>query len=156
MIDENDDDFLRTNIKGMMMTLLAHWNARMDDGRARTGFRDIRASDMRVFGQLRGRKMKLADIHRELGFSRQAAQQAVDRLVGHGVLKVEMVDGSKRDKMVSVTDRGQDLRALAARQIREIETQCAEIVGDEGKETLRRLLIELVGKTKDRPEADLG
>lgn len=144
MIDKKDDDFLESNIKGLMMTLLARWNGQMDQGRANTEFADIRPSDMRVFGQLRGRKIKLSDVHRELGFSRQAAQQAVERLVQHGVLKVEMEPGSRRDKVVSVTMQGQDLRTLAAQQIREIEAQCAEVVGDEGKETLRRLLVQLV------------
>ena len=143
MIDKNDNSFLETNIKGMMMTLLGQWNGQMDDGRSQTAFADIRPSDMRVFGQVRGRTVRLSDIHRELGFSRQAAQQAVDRLVDHGVLKVELAAGSKRDKVVSVTEKGQELRQLAARQIREIEDQCAAIIGEDGKETLRELLIKL-------------
>jgi len=33
MIDKKDE-FLETNIKGMMMTLLAHWNGEMDLARA--------------------------------------------------------------------------------------------------------------------------
>ena len=148
MIDKKDNTFLETNIKGLMMTLLAHWNGQMDDGRASTEFADIRQSDMRVFGQLRGKSVKLSDIHRQLGFSRQAAQQAVDRLLAHGVIKVELADGSKRDKVVSVTEKGQGLRILAARQIREFEAECARIVGEDGKEQLRNLLIKL---TEDIP-----
>lgn len=144
MIEKKDDDFLSVNIKGMMMTLLAGWNEQMDRARENTEFADIRQSDMRVFGQLRGRSVKLSVIHKEMGFSRQAAQQAVERLVERGVLKVEMVEGNKRDKMVSVTEKGQELRALAASQIREIENSCAEIVGEEGKETLRQLLNQLI------------
>lgn len=149
MIDKRDDDFLGQNLKGLMMTLLAQWNQQMDADRAGTEFAPIRPSDMRVFGQLRGRTMRLSDIHRELGFSRQAAQQAVDRLVDHGVLQVEFASGSQRDKVVSVTDKGQRLRTLAARQIRDFERECADILGEDGKETLRRLLIELAQHTSD-------
>lgn len=148
MIDKKDDTFLETNIKGLMMTLLAHWNAKMDDGRANTEFAEIRQSDMRVFGQLRGKAVKLSDIHRQLGFSRQAAQQAVDRLIDHGVIQVEMAEGSKRDKVVSVTEKGQGLRKLAVKQIREFEAECAKAVGEEGKEALRRLLIKLIDDTR--------
>lgn len=151
MIDKKDDDFLGTNIKGLMMTLLAHWNGQMDQGRANTEFAAIRPSDMRVFGQLRGRTVRLSDVHRELGFSRQAAQQAVERLIDHGVLKVDMEPGSRRDKVVSITEQGQRLRTLAALQIREIEAQCAEVIGDEGKETLRELLVRLVQNTRSKP-----
>lgn len=150
MIEKRDDEFLEHNIKGMMMTMLGRWNAQMDRGRGDTEFAEIRPSDMRVFGQLRGRDVKLSDIHRELGFSRQAAQQAVDRLVAHGVLKVELASGSRRDKVVSVTTHGQKLRSLAARQIREIEEQCARIVGETGREQLRGLLIQMVKGPSDQ------
>ena len=146
MIDKKDDDFLETNIKGLMMTLIGRWNKQMDEGRARTEFADIRPSDMRVFGQLRGKSVKLSEIHKELGFSRQAAQQAVDRLMKHGVVRVEKAEGSKRDKVVAVTDKGQELRTLAALQIREFEADCANVIGEDGKGTLRDLLIQLVGQ----------
>lgn len=144
MIDKKDDAFLATNIKGMMMTLIAHWNGRMDAERADTEFAAIRRSDMRVFGQLRGRTLKLSAVHREMGFSRQAAQQAVARLVEHGVLQVDPEPDGHRDKIVSVTEKGQRLRALAARQIREAEADCARIIGTEGVEALREQLIALI------------
>ena len=149
MIEKQDDDFLGVNIKGMMMTLIARWNEQMDSKREETEFADIRPSDIRVFGQLRGRTVKLSVIHKEMGFSRQAAQQAVERLVERDLLKVEMVDGNKRDKMVSITEKGQELRTLAAQQIREIENSCAEIIGEDGKETLRTLLSQLL-KANDK------
>ena len=144
MIEKKDDQFLGTNIKGLMMTLLGQWNKEMDEGRSETEFAHIRPSDMRVFGQLRGRTVKLSEIHRELGFSRQAAQQAVDRLVEHGVLHVELAEGSRRDKVVSITEKGQELRTLAARQIRDIGAGCAEIIGEGDKEALRDLLMRLI------------
>ncbi|MEM8541286.1 MAG: MarR family winged helix-turn-helix transcriptional regulator [Pseudomonadota bacterium] len=148
MIDKNDDDFLETNIKGLMMTLIAQWNREMDQQRSATEFADIRPSDMRVFGQLRGKPTKLSDLHKELGFSRQAAQQAVERLVDHGVLKVDQAKGSKRDKIVAVTEKGQGLRILAAQQIREFEAKCDDLIGESGKEKLRELLIQLTTNTR--------
>jgi len=150
MIDKKDDSFLEHNLKGMMMTLLGAWNAEMDAGRAETEFADIRPSDMRVFGQLRGRAVPLSVIHRELGFSRQAAQQAVDRLVAHGVVRVDMLEGQKRDKVVSVTEKGQGLRSLAARQIRGFEERCADVLGEEAREALRHALVALVRDAQNR------
>lgn len=148
MIEKADDDFLETNIKGLMMTLIAHWNSTMDRARDGTEFADIRPSDMRVFGQLRGRSLKLSEIHREMGFTRQAAQQAVDRLVEHGMLKVDLASGSKRDKAISITEKGQRWRTIAAGQIRDIEANCARVVGMEGNEALRDLLVQLVWDTR--------
>ncbi|MEL6120058.1 MAG: MarR family transcriptional regulator [Pseudomonadota bacterium] len=148
MIDKRDDDFLGQNIKGMMMTLLAHWNAQMDDARSETEFATIRPADMRVFGQLRGRAVKLSMIHREMGFSRQAAQQAVDRLVEHEMISVQPDPDSKRDKIVTITEKGQRWRSIAAAQIRLIEGQIAESLGEEAKERLRHALIDLMRATR--------
>ena len=144
VIDKEDDDFLGQNIKGLMMTLIAGWNAQMDDARAETEFADVRPADIRVFAQLRGRTVRLSEIHREMGYSRQAAQQAVDRLVGHGMVKVSPDPSSKRDKLVSITAKGQRWRTIAAGQIRQIETGIVETLGEEAKEALRRSLTGLV------------
>lgn len=130
-----------------MMTLIADWNAQMDDARSGTEFAPIRRADMRVFGQLRGRTVKLSMIHREMGFSRQAAQQAVDRLVEHGMISVHPDPDSKRDKLVEITDKGQRWRSIATRQIRKIERQIGESLGEGSKEDLRRMLIALVQAT---------
>ncbi|EFO30393.1 hypothetical protein TRICHSKD4_3982 [Roseibium sp. TrichSKD4] len=148
-IEKKDDTFLATNIKGMMMTLLAHWNNEMDAARSGTEFADIRPADMRVFGQLRGRTVKLSEIHREMSFSRQAAQQAVERLAKQGMIQIDLAPGSKRDKIISITEKGQKWRSIAASQIRKIEQDCAHVIGDSGRETLRALLIELIKDSKN-------
>ena len=144
LIDKRDGTFLGQNIKGMMMPLVARWDADMGETRAGTEFATIRPADIRVFAQLRGRTVKLSDIHREMGFSRQAAQQAVERLAGHDMIAITPVPGRRRDKVVSITEKGQRWRKIAASQIRQIEDQIAATVGDNGKEALRHLLIELV------------
>lgn len=130
-----------------MMTLIARWNAEMDDARAETEFAEVRPADIRVFAQLRGRTVRLSEIHREMGFSRQAAQQAVDRLVGHDMITVTNDPASKRDKVVSITEKGQRWRAIAANQIRLIETEIGETIGQDAREALRGHLLSLLDKT---------
>ncbi len=127
------------------MTLIAQWNEQMDEARAHTEFASVRASDIRVFAQLRGRDVKLSQIHREMGFSRQAAQQAIDRLVEQGMLRVEPLPDSKRDKIVLITEKGQRWRSIAAAQIKDIEMKCEQVIGAEGTEQLRQYLIALLG-----------
>ncbi|MEN0040452.1 MAG: MarR family winged helix-turn-helix transcriptional regulator [Pseudomonadota bacterium] len=149
VIDKKDDDFLARNIKGSMMTIISRWNARMDAARAETEFADIRPADMRVFGNLRGRTVKLSVIHKEMGFSRQAAQQAIDRLVAHDMVVVSNDGGNRRDKLVSITEKGQRWRSLAAEQIRRIEADIANVLGDDAKETLRESLTTLLAQMTD-------
>lgn len=126
------------------MTLIAHWNAQMDEARSETEFASVRPADIRVFAQLRGRTIKLSAIHREMGFSRQAAQQAVDRLVDHNMISVQPDPESKRDKLVTITAKGQRWRSIAAENIRLIEREIAAILGEEAKELLRQTLFDLV------------
>jgi len=149
MIDKREDSFLSQNIKGLMMTLIARWNAEMDDARQQTEFAAVRPADMRVFAQLRGRTMRLSEIHREMGFSRQAAQQAVERLAGHDMIQVIPNSESKRDKLVIITDKGQRWRIIAAQQIRNIETEIAKLIGDEETEVLRQILVTLTATQPD-------
>lgn len=147
VIDKRDDDFLGQNIKGLMMTLIARWGAQMDDARAETEFASVRPADIRVFAQLRGRTLKLSAIHREMGYSRQAAQQAVDRLAAHEMITVTQDPDSKRDKIVSITEKGQRWRSIAADQIRQIETQIAETLGSDDTERLRGYLSALATRS---------
>ena len=79
-----------------------------------------------------------------MGFSRQAAKQAVDRLVGHGMIQIGPDSTSKRDKLVSITDKGQRWRAIAAQQIKEIDTQVAATIGADDMEALRQSLLRLL------------
>ncbi|MEM6308341.1 MAG: MarR family transcriptional regulator [Pseudomonadota bacterium] len=115
----------------------------MDQARDSTEFAAVRPADIRVFAQLRGRSLKLSDIHREMGFSRQAAQQAVDRLVAQDMLRITPVPNNKRDKIVSITDKGQRWRSIAAHHIRDIEHQIKATIGDEPAAELRRVLLAL-------------
>lgn len=144
MIDIDDDAFLDQNIKGMMMTLLVRWNGQMDAARGQTDFAAIRPADMRVFGNLRGRTVKLSDIHREMGFSRQAAQQAIARLADHGMIEVSADPANKRDKVIKITAKGQRWRSLAAAQIRSIEDDITATLGEDGTRSLRAYLAALL------------
>ncbi len=146
MIDKSDNDFLGHNVKGLMMDLVAQWNREMDQAQSLTEFSGIRPSDMRIFGHMRGRPTLLSDVHGALGISRQAAQQSVQRLLEHGVVRVDSAPDSRRDKIVTVTEKGQTLRSFAAEQIRRIELSCRARIGEDGLRHLRQLLMSLSQK----------
>ena len=141
MGDKNN--FLNQNIKGLMMDILGRWNSEMDAQQASTPFASIRPADMRTFGQLRGRPTPMIDLHQQLGISRQAAHRSVQRLVEHGVVAIKQSPDSKKDKIVVPTQKGEELRDLAAKRIREIESDCAIRIGQDGLDDLRNKLIAL-------------
>ena len=127
-----------------MMTLIAPWTTRMDDARNETEFAEVCPADIRVFAQLRGRTVKLSQMRREMDFSRQAAQQAVDRLIGHDISVASDDPGRQGDKIVSITEKGPRWQSFAARQIRHIETETGDVTGEDAKEALCEHLSDLI------------
>lgn len=143
MVDKRDDAFLSDNIKGLMMDLVSRWNRAMDAAQQHTEFSSVRPGDQRLFGYMRGRTTRMSEFHTGLGISRQAAHQSVARLQAGGLVEVRPTPDSARDKSVYITEKGQRLRSFAAQQIREIEGECASVLGDDGLEALRQLLKRL-------------
>ena len=141
MDDENK--FLSQNIKGLMMDIIGQWNVDMDRRQAETDFATIRPADQRLFGQLRGRPTPMVLLHKQLGITRQAAHNAILRLVDHGVVQIVETPENQKQKTVVVTEKGQELRKLAADSIKKIEEDCAERLGQDRVETLRAILREL-------------
>ena len=140
---DDKNKFLDGNVKGLMMDLVGRWNVEMDRLQAATPFAGIRASDQRLFGQLRGRPTPMTDLHKKLGISRQAAHKSVRRLVDHGVVEIVDSPQSNKHKIVVVTERGQQLRKLAAESIRNIEEDCVQRIGRDRLEELRAILKAL-------------
>ncbi len=64
--------------------------------------------------------------------------------MAQGMLTVELDPASKRDKRMSITAKGQRWRAIAAAQIRMIETDIAQVIGEDDREALRGGLTALI------------
>ncbi|MEM7302431.1 MAG: MarR family winged helix-turn-helix transcriptional regulator [Pseudomonadota bacterium] len=128
-----------------MMDVLGRWNAEMDERQSKTPFAAIRPADQRLFGQLRGRPVPMIALHKQLGITRQAAHNSILRLVEHGVVDIVSSPDNRKNKIVVVTEKGQQLRKLAAQSIQEIEADCAKRIGPERLELLRDILEELSG-----------
>lgn len=140
---DDHHEYLDRNIKGLMMDVLGRWNVEMDKRQASTAFAAIRPADQRLFGQLRGRPTPMVDLHKRLGITRQAAHNSILRLVGHGVVDIVQSPENRKNKTVVITEKGQQLRKLAAQSIREIEKDCIKRIGKDRLEMLREILESL-------------
>lgn len=137
------NQFLGRNIKGLMMDVVGRWNVEMDKRQAETPFAGIRPADQRLFGQMRGRPTAMIDLHKRLGITRQAAHNSILRLVDHGVVEIVGSPDNRKSKIVVVTEKGQQLRKLAAESIQKIEKDCVRRIGKDRLETLREILEAL-------------
>jgi DNA-binding MarR family transcriptional regulator len=143
------DDQWRTavpfsNIRGLLQDFTTLLDERITDYRRGTRYERVRRSDVRVFISATRKVQTVAEIARELEVSRQAVHSSVKRLAALKVLALVRQPGNNRDKIVSVTDRGQRAQVHVLEQIARLEGECASIIGKEALETFRGLLLALV------------
>lgn len=70
-----------------------------------------------------------ADMAAHLRVSKQAVQQALKSLVAKGLVRVQADPDNGRQKVVSLTGRGQEMRAVAVDGIRALECALGERIG---------------------------
>lgn len=84
--------------------------------------------------------LPLAEVTRQRETTRQAAHKCVRGLAEKGLVGLSSGDGSRRDKRVWLTRRGETCMEEFFRLQQELEAQLAHRLGDEGLDQLRGLL----------------
>lgn len=145
---------LRHSLKALLRENL-QW---IEDEQARllqdSPFASAGRAEIKLFAALRGESRSIAELSRYLGVSRQAAHQTVHKLIAHGVVRLEPMAGNRRQKMVVITDKGQEARALTAQHFRQIESQVAGNIGKAELEQLKRLLAGNLAALREASEQD--
>jgi DNA-binding MarR family transcriptional regulator len=142
------------NIRTMLYYLGVALDERLSHYRKGTVYETVRPSDVRVFVRATRKKQTISELSRELGVSRQAVQSSVQRLQKLQVLDLEAPPGNKRDKLVTVTAKGQHARNTAQTQIKKFEDEFTSVIGAEGLEAFRKNLIAILESTKALNAAD--
>ena len=132
------------NIKGLVQDLTEKLHARMNSLLVGTEFEHIRPSDTKTFMLISRHPRTISELARDLSISRQATHNSILRLIENGVVELHPAPGSKRDKIPVVTEKGQAVRRLAAKNLVIIEAELEAKIGTERLEQLRGILIELL------------
>ncbi len=144
MVDESYEHFLHQNIKGLMQSCMTLLNAEQKMWVENSEFNGMREGDLRVFGQLRGRGLTISELAREMGISRQGAQQAIQRLQSEDMVILQEMKGHQ-GKRIQITEKGERYRQRVAKHLMEQERQLGESLGKEMIEQLRSQLSLLHG-----------
>ena len=142
-LSEADRAFLATNLKGLLQDVMEQMDARNTELRGDTMFANATPAEARLFAVLRGRERSISELARVLGVTRQAVHHTVHRLIDAEVVELIPAQHSRREKLVRITPTGRKVQAIAAANLRRIEAEMAERVGEAKLSTLRELLIEL-------------
>jgi len=141
MTDKRTEDFLATSIKGLLQYTMEWMEARNTELLEQAGVVGTPA-EIKLFASLRGRERTISELSRALGVTRQSVHNTVHKLVNAGLVQLTPSPNSKRDKLVVVTDQGQETRKLAAKNLRQIEQELAQRIGKQDLESLRAILLK--------------
>lgn len=115
------------------------------------GYADIRPTHGCVFRFVRDDGMRLTELARLAGMTKQSVGELVDDLVGLGYVERIPDPEDRRAKLICLTDRGIEAQRVGFGLLGEIEDRWAERFGAARVKELRKLLEEAV--SEDAPEA---
>lgn len=103
----------------------------------------ITQSQARLFERVNPEGSRLTELAESAQLTKQSAAYLVDELITAGYLRRSPDPEDGRAKLITITDRGYEVIAVARRSEAEVEEEWSNHLGGESFDTLRRLLIEL-------------
>ena len=146
-------DFLNHNINRLMLDK-SEWFSAILKERMSDSTTELTPAEGRIFGTLRGRRLTVSEIARLRGVSRQSVHRIVSDLVERGFLRLEQAEDSKRDKVVVMTARGQELREQVGDVLRAVEEEIANVIGRDRLEALREVLMADWSNDEDKSKRE--
>jgi DNA-binding MarR family transcriptional regulator len=132
-----------TNLRSLILYLGDGMDARLAGYRKGTRYEKVRASDVKVFTFAYRTPRTISELSRMMNISRQAVHASVHRLRELKVVDLVPVEGDKRERLVTLTDRGQHAQRTAVEQLEWLEAEVAEVLGNDGLEQFREMLVKL-------------
>lgn len=143
MLNKNQqNDFLTSNLKGLLQEKLWLLDARFRQKRLATQYKILTDGEARILATLRGETLTISEVARRLDLSRQAVHKTVTKLVEAKLLKLTPIPDNARDKQIEFTEKGEAMKVAGYKVLRELEK---EVEAKIGKENLKRLK-SLLGK----------
>ena len=111
-----------------------------------TGYADIRPTHGCVFRFVRDDGMRLTELARLAGMTKQSVGELVDDLVDLGYVERIPDPADRRAKLICLTERGVEAQRTGFGLIRDLEERWAERFGPERLTQLRETLEEIVAR----------
>ena len=115
------------------------------------GYADIRPTHGCVFRFVRDDGMRLTELARLAGMTKQSVGELVDDLVNRGYVERIPDPEDRRAKLICLTDRGIEAQKVGFGLLADVEDRWAERFGATRVKQLRKLLEEAV--SEDAPDA---
>ena len=138
MID-NNIKFLDKNLMRLAIELVEWMELEMIELNKSAKFQGSIA-EIKLFNAIRGEEKSISELARLMNISRQAVHKTAHKLEDLGFLELSTRHDNKKDRVVKITELGQEIRKQGAEHIMVIEEKLAWSIGERNLEFIRVIL----------------
>ena len=100
----------------------------------------ITDTEAHMLGMIDAKCMTVAEIARKMNISRQGAHKCAKKLIDSEYIKMNVIEGNNRDKLLVLTKKGQDYCCEMLILKQQVEEEIKNKLGHENVELLKKLL----------------
>jgi len=146
MVDNNNyQSFLETNFLRLLLEISEWMESEMLELSQNSEYQGSIA-EIKLFNALRGQEKSISELARILGVSRQAVHKTIHKLKDKGYLELVISRNNKKDRLVKITESGQDIRKQGAEYLMKIERKLSWSIGERNLDYVKEILLEHVKK----------
>ena len=149
MVD-NNIKFLDKNLMRLAIELVEWMELEMIELNKSAKFQGSIA-EIKLFNAIRGEEKSISELARLMNISRQAVHKTTHKLEDLGFLELSTRHDNKKDRVVKITELGQEIRKQGAEHIMVIDEKLAWSIGERNLEFMR---IILAGHSKKLKACD--
>lgn len=127
---ENSRQTDKQPVARLMLDAFRGFESELVNRLQQVGFDDIRMHHLNLLRHLNPEGMRLVDLARDAGISKQAAGQFCQKLAGSGYVQIDSNPQDRREKIVSYTPKGQAFLQAAYQHVTQIEQHVHEALGN--------------------------
>jgi DNA-binding MarR family transcriptional regulator len=140
----------------LLSSVLHQYIDMMSDKVQAAGFSDIRAVHIRILREIGLGGVSVTAVAGKVGITKQAASQMVKELIALGYVRLLVDPGSKRSRVILLTDRGVALVLAIREAVAEMQSMMVERLGPQVFHQMVTGLITLGESGVFRPDAAAG
>ena len=146
MVDNNNyQSFLETNFLRLLLEISEWMESEMLELSQNSEYQGSIA-EIKLFNALRGQEKSISELARILGVSRQSVHKTIHKLKDKGYLELVISRNNKKDRLVKITQSGQDIRKQGAEYLMKIERKLSWSIGERNLDYVKEILLEHVKK----------
>lgn len=109
----------------------------------RAGFTDVHPAHLTVFNYVKPEGSRATELAEQAHATKQAMSYLVNYLEGHGYIERDVDPADGRARIIQLTERGHEVRAISRAVCQRIEARWAAVLGEPHVQQLRNLLQDV-------------